>query len=160
MLSKTIQTALNTQIGLELFAQSAYLQASGVAYSLGLYYTNKWLTGESKSECKHAHLVAEYVKRRGGAIAIPSVDAAPAPADLQSVAQTLLALEERVTESLTQLQLLAEAEKDRQTYAFLQGMIAEQTQGEDAARTFARMVLSGADLLTIDQAVGAAFGSE
>lgn len=158
MLSKTLQAALTAQVALELHAQALYLSASSLARSLGMLATDEWLSHEAAQESEHAASVASHIKARGAVFAVPAVGAVDAMADIAAAAQALLAAEQAVTESLTKIQLLAEQEKDRLAYAFVLDLLKEQIEGEDAARSFARMVAAGADLLTTDAAVGMALG--
>lgn len=158
MLAPSLASLLSAQVGLELSASAAYLQFAALAYSQGLKATSAWLLGNSEEEQKHARGVVQYLSQRGVVARVPAVEAPPVASDPAAMAAALLDLEERVTDALQAIHAGAEASGDGQTCTFILGYLREQTEGEDAARTFGRMVAGASDLGTLDGWVKAELG--
>lgn len=150
MLAPSLASLLSAQVGLELLASATYLQFSALAFSQGLKATSAWLLANSKEEHEHAQGMVEYLSHRGVVARIQSVEAPAVASDPAAMAAALLDLEERVTDALQAIHAGAESAGDGQTCAFILGYLREQTAGEDAARTFGRMVAGAADLGTLD----------
>jgi ferritin len=156
MLNPTTAAAIQAQVGIELFASSSYAQFASCAYSLGLVATSEWLRKNASEEREHADGFLHYLDQRGVMARIPAVDAPAVVTDPAAMAATLLALEERVTAALQAIH--DGAEGDGQTCALILQYLAEQTDGEDAARRFGRFVAMSGDLATLDQQVKLGLG--
>lgn len=150
-LSPAITKAINAQIALELHASATYLQLASTVRKAGCVKLCELYRKASEEEREHGAALARYLDQRGADVALGAIEAPKAATKSVDAVKAVLALEERVTAALTDLQLQAEAAKDRQTYAALMPFIAEQTEGEDQARQVLAFFEAAGDLVTFDQ---------
>jgi len=163
MLSKTLQKALNDQIGKEFYSAYLYLSMSAYFQSENLPGCAHWMRLQYQEEIAHALKLFDYVHDREGA------------ADLQAIAQPqakfsspvdvfkeALAHERKVTASINALYALAQKENDYATLIALQWFVTEQVEEEkNAAGIVEQLKMVGDNrvaLLMLDRQLGARQG--
>lgn len=154
MLPSSLSQQLTQQIGLELYSANLYRHAASVAFAQGLDATYDYLRKHMTEEQSHASKIADYLDSRGALVVLVDVEQVPV-LEWQSVPRAVLEHEERVTDSLSKLQALAENVNCRVTREFLDSMLSEQVEEERNARQLVRWHEAGADLLTFDAQVKA-----
>lgn len=137
MLLKTIQEALNTQVGLEAASSQAYLaMASWADIQPGLQGVAEFFYQQSDEERIHMLKLVKYINERGGFAIVPKLDQPIITyQSLNRVFEEFLRHELLVSESINELVHLAFHEKDYATHNFLQWYVAEQIEEERVART-------------------------
>ncbi len=152
-LSKTLEQALNNQIGMEYEASIKY-------DSIGSYFTNeelpmlaKFFFQQATEERQHAHKFIKYLLDRDGQLRIPAI-AAPTFKFGSAVEAVKHALdgEMKVTKSIHDLYDLATKERDHATSIMLHWFITEQVEEEQRVRQMLRTVERGKEsgMLTVE----------
>lgn len=131
MISKVMEEALNKQINEEMF--SAYLYLSMAAYfeEKGLKGFANWMKVQYQEETFHAMKMYDYLLSRGGSIKLYAI--AEPQKEWNSpleVFKATLEHERHITKCINDLIDIAEKEKDRATFNFLQWYIDEQVEEE------------------------------
>lgn len=134
MLSKTIQDALNEQIGNEFFASHLYLAMAAYFEASSLRGFAHWMRVQSQEETSHALRLFDVVNDRSGRVILGEVAAPPAEWEsaLDAMQQSL-EHEQKVTADFNQLYTLAVREGDVATQNQLQWFISEQVEEEKSA---------------------------
>lgn len=134
MLSKTVQDAINDQIGKEFYSGYIYLQMSAYLQSVNLPGCAHWMRLQYQEEIKHGLKLYDYVIEREGHI---TLQALPQPrTDYKSpleVFETALAHEREVTSMINKLYALTQKENDYPTTIELQWFVTEQVEEEKNA---------------------------
>jgi len=135
MLSKKMQTALNTQIKEELESAYVYLQMAAESDRLGLPGFVNWFKQQYTEELAHADRFFNFVLERNGevqleAIAKPVLD----KESPLSLFEKALEHEQHITKCIFQLKDLAKSESDHATDVFLEWFVNEQVEEEAAAQ--------------------------
>lgn len=136
MLSKSVQDALNNQVGLEAASSQAYLaMASWADIQPGLQGVTEFFYTQAEEERVHMLKLIKYVNERGGFAVVPAL-AQPIITfqSLKRVFEEFLRHELGVSESINDIVHLAFQEKDYATHNFLQWYVAEQMEEERLAR--------------------------
>lgn len=159
MINEKMQNALNEQIKFEMVSANIYLAMSAYIENKGLKGMAHWLRVQYEEETFHALKLYDYLKNRGGRIALKSIDAPPSdfgsPLD---TFQKVLEHEQHVTAGINKLYEAALAENDFAAQIFLQWFVNEQVEEEaNVSDVINKLVLIGdksADLLYLDKEMG------
>ncbi len=134
MLSKTMQDAINAQIHHELFSSYLYLSMSAYCESVGLGGAAKWLHAQSLEENGHAMKLYSYVHSQNGRVILQGIETPKAEfGKLLDVFTEVLAHEQKVSASITNLYEISVKEKDYPTQFMLQWFVTEQVEEEKNA---------------------------
>lgn len=134
MLSKKMAAALNKQIQEELFSSYLYLSMSAHFSDMGLEGFANWMSVQEKEERDHAMKIYNYLLSQGAKIKLLQLDEPQhewkTPLEMF---QAGLKHEQHITKCINDLVDIAEKEKDRATFNFLQWYIDEQVEEEENA---------------------------
>jgi ferritin len=134
MLSKTLQKALNDQIGKEFYSAYFYLSMSAYFQSENLPGCAHWMRMQYQEEIAHALKLFDYVHNRDGAVVLQAISQPQTKfASPIDVFQLALAHEKKVTASINELYALATRESDYATQVALQWFVTEQVEEEKNA---------------------------
>ena len=135
MLDEQVQNALNAQIEMEARSSHFYLAMASWAENQGLNGTAEFLYRHSDEERMNMLKLIRFVNERGGRGAIPALDTPQSDFDdLHSIFSTLLAHENKVTASISEIVGLCLSRRDYTTHNFMQWYVAEQIEEEALAR--------------------------
>jgi ferritin len=134
MMTKKMQSALNSQVNAELYSAYLYLSMEAYLQSVNLPGFANWMRVQTQEELAHAMKIYDYINDRGagvtlGAIAAPKGDW-KSPLD---VAENVLRHERKVTALINDLASLAAQQKDHASCIFLQWFVSEQVEEEKNA---------------------------
>ncbi|MCK6459346.1 MAG: ferritin [Planctomycetes bacterium] len=159
-LSKTVQTALNDQIGREFYSAYLYLSMSAYCGSRNLPGFAHWMMLQAKEEAGHAMKIYGFIEDRSGRVMLQAID--KPPSDFKSPLELVTKVrqhEEMVTEELNKLYALAASEHDYATQIFLEWFLTEQVEEEKSSSQLVERVKMVGDnqgaLLLIDRELGA-----
>jgi len=160
MLSKTIQDAINDQIGKELYSGYVYLSMSAYFQSVNLPGCANWMRVQYQEEVTHALKLYDYVHERGGQITLQAI---PQPKSKfkspLDVFEQALGHEREVTASINKLYALSQKENDYPTSIKLQWFVTEQVEEERNAEEIVEQLKMIGDnkvaLLMLDRQLGA-----
>jgi len=158
MIKENIQDALNEQINKELYSSHLYLSMSAYFESVDLAGFAHWMRIQAQEEVVHAMKMYNYINERGGRVVMKQIDAPQVEWESPLAAfEHAYEHEQFVTGLINGLVDLAEAEKDRASFNFLQWFIEEQVEEEDSASSVVRQIkLAGqAGLFILDKEMGA-----
>lgn len=163
MISKNLQSAINTQIRNEYYSSYLYLSMSAYCESLNYRGFANWLRKQSEEELTHALRLYDFLIDRDGRVVLDTIDQPPSEfGSLQEMFQQVLDHEKEVTSMINSLYELAISENDHATSVELQWFINEQVEEEKSASDIVdNLKLAGknsAALLILDQQVSG--GSE
>ena len=152
-ISSKITKAINDQIAYEASAIHAYLaigswcERTGYGGSAGFFFE------QANEEYLHMLKFIHYLNNAGAEAIIPATDKPQAKFDkLESTFQAGLESEQTVTKLINNLVGIAEREKDRATYSFLQWFVSEQIEEETLFETILqKFEIVGRDKLAIYQ---------
>lgn len=133
MITKKMLDALNEQIKFEMYSAHLYLAMSAYIEHTGFKGMAKWLRVQYEEETFHFLKFYDYVKSRGGQIALKAIDAPPS--DFGTPLETFKKVfehEQQVTATIHKLYKIATEENDFATQIFLQWFINEQVEEEDS----------------------------
>src|SRR5262247_3023980 len=120
MLSKKIETALNTQVETEAMSSQSYLAMASWAESSGLMGTAAFLYRHSDEERVHMLKLIKFVNDRGGRAMVPALKQPQKEyGSITDVFKTLLEHETYVTGSINKVVDLCLKEKDYTTHNFM-----------------------------------------
>jgi ferritin len=135
MISKKMEAAINKQIKEELFSSYLYLSMSAYFTNLGLEGFAHWMSVQEKEERDHAMKFYNYLLSQGAEISLQQINEPDhkwkSPLD---AFKATLKHEFHITKCINELVDLAEKEKDRATFNFLQWYIDEQVEEEENDR--------------------------
>jgi len=157
--SKKLIPKLNHQIGLEQAASQAYLgmaiwcEKNSLAGAATFFYT------QSDEERSHMMKIVRYVNGSGGTASMRSAEAPSVKfPSLKSAVSSGLENEKIVTASVQKITTLALAEKDYETFNFLQWFVDEQAEEEQKFQSlldkFELLGEEGRALYSIDKLMG------
>ncbi len=131
MISKKMEKALNDQINEEFYSSYLYLSMEAYFEARNLKGFANWMHVQYLEEMEHGMKIYNYLNERGGTVKLGAI-AEPAhtwksPMD---VFEQTLKHEKHITERINYLVNLAEKEKDRSAFNFLQWYIDEQVEEE------------------------------
>ena len=131
-LSNEIKKALNEQIVMESEAASFYLYMASWCEVSGYDGASEFFYRQSDEERQHMLKIVHYLNRLGTIANISTIKEPPKNLDsLEKIVQTSLENEQKVTESIHQIVTLAEKERDRRTFDFMQWFVNEQIEEEE-----------------------------
>jgi ferritin len=135
MLSKKMAEAINKQIQEELFSSYLYLSMSAYFKNIGLDGFANWMNVQQKEERDHAMKFYNYLLSQGAEINLQQINEPDhkwkSPLD---AFKATLKHEQHITKCINELVDLAEKEKDRATFNFMQWYIDEQVEEEENDR--------------------------
>ena len=140
-LSKTVQDALNAQIGREFYAAYLYLSMSAYCGGKGLPGFARWMMLQAKEEAEHAMKIYGFIEDRSGHVVLQAIE--KPPADFSSPLELVTKVrqhEEMVTGEINKLYALAASEKDYATQIFLEWFLTEQVEEEKNSTTLVERV--------------------
>ncbi len=131
MLSENIYTLLNNQITEEQNAAYKYLQMAAWTAEKGLDGAAKFFRTHSQEEEGHRDRIFDYLIETGQSVRLGELPAPQAEfSSLMDVIQAAYEHEKRVTRLIKNIAEQSFAEKDYQTFNFIQWFIAEQHEEE------------------------------
>jgi ferritin len=131
VISKTMQDALNRQIGLEQYSAQLYLALSAHCEGKSFRGFAHWLRVQSSEETAHAVKLVDFLLDRGGKLELQAVPAPTAqPGGIIQVFEQVLAHEKGITAKINALFEQARAEKDYASEITLQWYVSEQVEEE------------------------------
>ena len=159
MLSKKMQTALNTQIAEEAYASHYYLAMASWCDQTGLPGSAKFLYAHSEQEEKHMMKLFHYVNDAGGYAVVPAVKAPPQEfKSIANIFELIFKHEKHVTQCINTLVSVCLEGKDYSTFNFLQWYVAEQHEDERLLKSLLDMIkiagVEGRGLFLIDHEIG------
>ena len=135
MLTKKMESALNTQINEEFWAAYLYLSMSAYFTAEGLPGFANWMHVQAQEEVTHAMKIYNYVLERDGRVTLEPVKAVATSWDSPlAVFEASLAHEQKVTAMIDKLVEVATEEKDHATRSMLQWFVDEQVEEEANAK--------------------------
>ena len=133
-MDKSIQTALNEQIGAELSSAYLYLAMSAHFVEQNFSGFAHWMRGQAEEELQHAMRFYNYLLDRGGHVEFGAVKAPPKKLGAPlKIFEAALAHEQEVTASIHAIYGLARSKKDFATEIELQWFVTEQVEEESNA---------------------------
>jgi len=159
MLSPTMLTKLNEQIGHEYYSANLYLAMSSWCAAKALRGSARFLEGHADEELGHMRKLFTYVNDTGAQAIVPAIPQPPAMFEsILDVFAKTLDHEKFVTDKINGLVDSALAEKDYSTFNFLQWYVAEQHEEETLFRTILDLVevigTEGRGLFLVDKEIG------
>jgi ferritin len=131
MISDKMQTALNDQIGAELYSSYLYLAMASYCESRNLHGFAHWLTMQSTEEREHAMKLVKHLQERGGTVRFDAVEAPPSDfRSVEDVFTRVLDHERKITGRIHEIFALARKENDYASEAMLQWFVSEQVEEE------------------------------
>jgi ferritin len=129
LISQTLATAVNQQIGNEFGASMQYVAIAAHFQQRQLTLLAKLFLAQAEEERTHAMKFVKYVLDTKGELLLPAI-AAPKPSfsSAEDAVAAALAWEEDVTRQIGQLMDLAVKENDYLAQSFLQWFIDEQLE--------------------------------
>lgn len=136
MLTKKMESALNTQINEEFWAAYLYLSMSAYFTAEGLPGFASWMHVQAQEEVTHAMKIYNYILERDGRVTLEPIKAVATNWDSPlAVFEASLAHEQKVTAMIDKLVEVAAEEKDNATKHMLQWFVDEQVEEESSAKT-------------------------
>ena len=141
LISKTMQSRINEQIGNELLASHQYILVATYFDSEGLPSLAQHFYKQSLEERDHALRLIKYLVDADSAVKIPAIPA-PKPTFRSAAEAVTIALqsEMRVTEQINAIVDLAVREKDHLSKNMLEWFVGEQREEVSSMDTLLRMV--------------------
>lgn len=156
MISQKMEEAINKQINEEMYSAYLYLAMAGYFAEQNLMGFQNWLFVQYHEELGHAEKFYRYLIERGGKVKLMAIKEPPDSwKGPREAFEAVLKHERHITGKINELVELAEAEKDRATFAMLQWFVGEQVEEEaNAQEILARLEMVGEHkqgLLMIDR---------
>ena len=152
-ISSKITKAINDQIAYEASATYAYLAIGSWCERTGYGGSAVFFFEQANEEHLHMLKFIHYLNNAGAEAIIPATDKPQGKFDkLESTFQAGLRSEQTVTKLINNLVGIAEREKDRATYSFLQWFVSEQIEEETLFETILqKFEIVGRDKLAVYQ---------
>ncbi len=156
MISKKMEEELNKQINEEFYSSYLYLSMEAYFEARNLKGFANWMHVQYLEETEHGMKIYDYINERGGTVKLKAIAEPPKTwkSPLDAFEETLKH-EKHITERINHLVEVAEKEKDRATFNFLQWYIDEQVEEEgNDEEIIANLKLIGKDgrgLLMLDR---------
>ena len=129
LISESLNTAMNAQIGSELGASNQYLMIASYFDSETLPELAAFFFRQSDEERLHAMKFVRYILDAGGNVVIPAIDAAPKVIEsAETAAKMALDWELEVTKQINNLMNMAIKEGDHIAQEFLSWFVNEQLE--------------------------------
>jgi ferritin len=151
-ISAEMATAINDQISYEASSANAYIAIGSWCERIG-YDGSAAFFEQAAEENGHMLKFIHYLNGVEAEAIIPAIEKPPSSFEsLESIFQFGLKSEQTVTRAIYDLVDMAEKEKDRSTYSFLQWFISEQIEEETLFHTILQKFdLLGRDKLAVYQ---------
>jgi ferritin len=147
-ISAEMATAINDQISYEASSANAYIAIGSWCERIGYDGSAAFFFEQAAEENGHMLKFIHYLNGVEAEAIIPAIEKPPSSFEsLESIFQFGLKSEQTVTRAIYDLVDMAEKEKDRSTYSFLQWFISEQIEEETLFHT----ILQKFDLLERDK---------
>ncbi len=131
MLSEKMKDALNKQVNAELYSSYLYLSMAAYFDSINLNGFAQWMKAQAKEEVGHAMKIYKYIYDRGSSVVLESIDKPPVEWNSPLNAfEDAYKHEQKVSEMINNLVVIAREEKDYATENFLQWFVEEQVEEE------------------------------
>ena len=154
LISKSMNAALNEQIGNEFLASLQYINIASYFAEEGLNALSAHFFKQSDEEREHALRFVKYVLDAGGHVSVPDV---PAPQHLFKSAREAVELalnhEKRVTDQISRLVDLSLKEGDHITKSVLDWFVREQLEEVSSMDNLLKVVTRAGEtnLLFVEQ---------
>lgn len=159
MLSASILSILNEQIGIEFFAANQYLQMAAFLQNKNLCGFSCYLRRQAEEERGHGMSIYDYILEQMGTVSIKEI-VAPDNSweNVVTIFESVLALEQKVTALINNILKVASSEGDYATIEFMKDFIEEQIKSENEITCIVETLkLIGSDigaLLAFDTKIG------
>ena len=152
-ISSELAKAINDQISYELSATHAYVAIGSWCERIGYSGSATFFYEQAAEENTHMLKFVHYLNTAGAESIIPATEKPQSNFDsLEATFQAGLKSEQTVTSLINNLVEIAEKEKDRATYSFLQWFVSEQIEEETLFETILqKFELIGRDKLAMYQ---------
>lgn len=152
-ISSQMEKAINDQISYEASSTQAYVAIGSWCERTGYNGAATFFFEQAAEENTHMLKFVHYLNNAGAEAIIPATEKPKGNFDsLESTFQAGLKSEQTVTKLINNLVEIAEREKDRGTYSFLQWFVSEQIEEETLFGTILqKFEIIGRDKLAIYQ---------
>ena len=152
-ISSELAKAINDQISYEASGTYAYVAIASWCERTGYGGSAAFFFEQAAEENTHMLKFIHYLNNAGAEAIIPATEKPQSDFDsLESTFQTGLKSEQTVTKLINNIVELAEREKDRATYTFLQWFVSEQIEEETLFETILqKFEIVGRDKLAVYQ---------
>jgi len=152
-ISSEMEKAINDQISYEASAINGYVAMGSWCERIGYEGSAEFYFEQAIEENTHMLKFVHYLNNAGAEAIIPAIEKPPGKFDsLESTFQASLKSEQTVTNLINNLIEIAEKEKDRATYLFLQWFVSEQVEEEILFQTILqKFEIFGRDKLAVYQ---------
>ena len=152
-ISSQMGKAINDQISYEASATNAYVAIGSWCERTGFEGSAVFFFEQANEENTHLLKFIHYLNNAGAEAIIPAIEKPQgAFTTLESTFQAGLKSEQTVTKLINNLVEIAEKEKDRATYSFLQWFVNEQVEEETLFQTILqKFEVLGRDKLAVYQ---------
>ena len=152
-LSDEMKKQLNEQIVMESEAASFYLYMASWCEVSGHEGASEFFYLQSDEERTHMLKIVRYLNRLGTTANISTIKEPPKNLkSLEEIVKTSLQKEQKVTESIHEIITLAEKQRDRRTFDFMQWFVNEQIEEEDTMdRILQKFDVIGRDKLAVNE---------
>lgn len=152
-ISSQMEKAINDQISYEASSTNAYIAIGSWCERNGYEGSAVFFFEQAREENTHMLKLVHYLNNVGAEAIIPATEKPQNKFDsLESAFQAGLKSEKTVTKLINNLVEIAEKEKDRATYSFLQWFVNEQIEEENLFETILqKFEVLGRDKLAIYQ---------
>ncbi|MGC8885679.1 MAG: ferritin [Verrucomicrobiia bacterium] len=152
LISKTVNAALNKQVGNELGASIQYIEVAAYFALEGLGVLSEYFFKQANEERDHALRIIKYIIDAGGQVEIPAI---PAPrsnfGSAVEAVQLALDWENEVTSQINKLVALAVKENDYITQNMLNWFLNEQLEEVSSMDSLLKLVQrAGQNLLYVE----------
>jgi ferritin len=146
LISQELTSAINEEIGRELFASHQYMNIACYFESLALRKLAAMFMKQSEEERMHAVKFVNYLNEVGARVEIPAV-AAPQSTfkSVEEAVQKSLDWEREVTRNCNALMAMAIDQKDYAAQDFLRWFVTEQVEEEATMGTLLQVVKAAGD---------------
>jgi ferritin len=152
-ISPEMEKAINDQISYEASAINAYVAMGSWCERTGYDGAAAFFFEQAVEENTHMLKFVHYLNNAGAEAIVPAIEKPAGHFDsLESTFQASLKSEQTVTKLINNLVEIAEREKDRATYSFLQWFVSEQVEEEILFQTILqKFEIFGRDKLAVYQ---------
>lgn len=152
-LSEEMIKSLNEQIAIESEAASFYLYMASWCEVSGYDGASEFFYKQSDEERTHMLKIVHYMNKLGTIANISTIKEPPKNIEsLEKIIETSLQNEQEVTRSIHEIVTLAEKQRDRRTFDFMQWFVSEQIEEEETFdRILQKFDVIGRDKLAINE---------
>jgi ferritin len=149
-LSKSIETALNSQMTKEAHASQIYLSYGAWAEKKGFGGIANFLFRHAQEERNHMMKILEYILKRGAEVEVSAIPAPPKnPTSLNNCFEKVFDHEVDNTKAVHKLVKISLDEEDWATWDFMQWFVKEQVEEETLAMNLLdKMKIAGGEKMS------------